>query len=73
MRGHLADGRERYPDLIMPAVLFVFYLSDTIFKRPPAEAELFFVFAYLAVRVFWTTANVIFTLRKNIVIWNPES
>jgi ethanolaminephosphotransferase len=72
MRGHLADGRERYPDLIMPAVLLIFYLSDIILKRPPAEAELLFVFAYLAVRVFWTTASVVFTLRKNIVLWNPE-
>ncbi|PKL15854.1 MAG: hypothetical protein CVV49_19290 [Spirochaetae bacterium HGW-Spirochaetae-5] len=71
MRGHLADGMERYPDLVMPAALLVFNLSYTFYGRPVVEAELYLIFAYLAMRVFWTTAVVVFILRKNIVLWNP--
>lgn len=72
MRGHLADGKERYPDMIMPFALLAIQLSGNIYGRSAGEAELYLVFAYLAVRVLWTTANVVLTLRKNIVLWNPR-
>jgi len=72
MRGHLADGKERYPDVIMPLALLIIQLSDKFYGRSVSELTLYLVFIYLSIRVFSTTAAVVYILRRYIVLWNPK-
>lgn len=74
MRGHLADGRERYPDIIMPVMLAVVIVSHmTIFHgRIVPEFVFYAAFIYLAARVFLTTVSTVYILREYIYLWNRE-
>jgi phosphatidylglycerophosphate synthase len=71
MRGHLVDGKERYPDIIVPAGLII---SLLLMKTGTFQYDLFtFVIAYLVAYVLLLVISTVVPLRKYWVWVNPKT
>jgi len=67
-RGHLADGKKRYPDFLAPVFLFVAFLFEPL-REPPF---IWGLYIYLALHTLWVAGNAFWTLRGFWVWKNPN-
>lgn len=68
-RGHLADGKKRFPDIIAP----LFILAAFIFEPLRQPVYLWALYIYLACHALWIAGYSFWTLRKFWVWRNPVS
>jgi ethanolaminephosphotransferase len=67
-RGHLADCKKRFPDVVVP----LFMAAAIVFEPLREPAFLWGLDLYLAFRTLWIAANAFGTLRKFWVWKNPK-
>ena len=67
-RGHLADGKKRFPDLVVPILMLVAFAFEPM-RQPPF---LWGMYLYLAAHTLWIVGNAFWTLRGFWVWKNPE-
>jgi len=66
-RGHLCDGKKRFPDVAVP----VFMVAAFVFPPLREQPFLWGLYLYLACRNLWIAGNAFWTLRGFWVWKNP--
>ena len=67
-RGHLADGKARYPDFIVP----VFMIAAFLFAPLRQPVFLWCLYIYLTIHIIWIAGNCVKILHKFWVWKNPR-
>ena len=66
-RGHLADGKKRFPDVVLPLLMALAFAFAPL--RQPAF--LWGMYIYLACRTLWIAGNAFWTLRR-FWVWKNQ-
>ena len=66
-RGHLADGKKRFPDIVVPVFMIAAFLYEPLREVP----YIWGLYIYLTLHTLWIAGNAFWTLRGFWVWKNP--